>query len=153
MRGWCYGKARKVSCRDSRASGETGSRSSRRVRSQWAASERDPEKGERIFCTGGARPPTEAMTRFIDDYRREYGVESICRVVREALRLPTTSRKHAKLILRAYRLEGSETRFSGKKSSASGMRTRRCMVRARCGCGRGERATLARDAPSPASCV
>ena len=38
-------------------------------------------QGFSIFRTGGARPPTEAMTAFIDDQRNAYGVEPICSVL------------------------------------------------------------------------
>src|SRR5690606_3447350 len=44
-------------------------------------SQRDPPEGLRIFCPGGARPPTEVMVSFIDDHREEYGVEPICAVL------------------------------------------------------------------------
>jgi hypothetical protein len=40
-----------------------------------------PEPSERVFCPGGARPPTQAMIAFIDDQRGAYGVEPICRVL------------------------------------------------------------------------
>ncbi|MGB5201512.1 MAG: IS3 family transposase [Sedimenticolaceae bacterium] len=35
-------------------------------------------KASAPFCPGGARPPTEVMTSFIDEHRKEYGVEPIC---------------------------------------------------------------------------
>ncbi|RIV82257.1 MULTISPECIES: IS3 family transposase [Sphingomonadales] len=38
-------------------------------------------KASAYFCPGGARPPTEAMSGFIDEHREEYGVEPICRVL------------------------------------------------------------------------
>ena len=31
-----------------------------------------------MFRAGGTRPPTEVMVSFIDAYRGQYGVESIC---------------------------------------------------------------------------
>ena len=37
-------------------------------------------QGVSVFCPGGARPPSEAMIAFIDDHRKAYGVEPICRV-------------------------------------------------------------------------
>ena len=41
--------------------------------------ERDPAQGFGVFRPGGARPPTEDLTSFIDAHRGEYGVEPICR--------------------------------------------------------------------------
>ncbi|NML92060.1 MULTISPECIES: IS3 family transposase [unclassified Sphingobium] len=38
-------------------------------------------KASAYFCPGGARPPVQAMTAFIDEHRDEYGVEPICRVL------------------------------------------------------------------------
>ncbi|WP_404713656.1 IS3 family transposase [Sphingomonas sp. MMS24-J13] len=38
-------------------------------------------KASHIFCSGGARPPVQAMITFIDDNRGTYGVEPICRVL------------------------------------------------------------------------
>src|SRR5690606_34033583 len=46
-----------------------------------AAGERDPAQGQRVFCPGGARPPVQAMTAFIDEHRDVYGVEPICKVL------------------------------------------------------------------------
>ena len=46
-----------------------------------AAGQQDPAQGFCIFCPGGARPPVQAMTSFIDEHRGEYGVEPICRVL------------------------------------------------------------------------
>src|SRR5258708_14398641 len=39
--------------------------------------ERDSSQGVSLFCPGGARPPGEAMTAFIDDHREAYGGEPI----------------------------------------------------------------------------
>ena len=38
-------------------------------------------RGQRLcfFCPGGARPQTEVMVSFIDEYRDAYGVEPICK--------------------------------------------------------------------------
>ena len=47
--------------------------------------ERDPAQGVGIFRSGGARPPTEMMVRFIDEHHECVGVESICRQVPIAL--------------------------------------------------------------------
>ncbi|AVA13353.1 MULTISPECIES: IS3 family transposase [Sphingopyxis] len=38
-------------------------------------------KASAYFCPGGARPPVQAMTAFIDEHREVYGVEPICRVL------------------------------------------------------------------------
>ena len=40
---------------------------------------RDPEPSH--FLRGGARPPTVALTAFIDEHRGTYGVEPICSVL------------------------------------------------------------------------
>ncbi|WP_423191167.1 IS3 family transposase [Acidovorax temperans] len=37
-----------------------------------------------FFGPGGARPPSEALKGFIDQYRQAYGVESICKVLQVA---------------------------------------------------------------------
>ncbi|WP_122974993.1 IS3 family transposase [Comamonas thiooxydans] len=37
-----------------------------------------------FFRPGGARPPSEALKGFIDQYRQAYGVESICKVLQVA---------------------------------------------------------------------
>ncbi|MCA3514434.1 MAG: IS3 family transposase [Rhodobacter sp.] len=64
-------------------------------------------KASAYFCAGGARPPVQAMIAFIDDHRRVYGVEPICRVLPIA---PSTYHAHAsrrgdpaKLSIRARR--------------------------------------------------
>jgi putative transposase len=44
-----------------------------------APSQRDPAQGQRVFCPGGARPPVQAMTAFINEHRDVYGVEPPCR--------------------------------------------------------------------------
>ncbi|MEE3627813.1 IS3 family transposase [Nitrospirillum sp. BR 11752] len=38
-------------------------------------------KASAYFCPGGARPPVQAMIRFIADHRDVYGVEPICKVL------------------------------------------------------------------------
>ncbi|PPT92179.1 IS3 family transposase [Xanthomonas arboricola] len=38
-------------------------------------------KASAYFCPGGARPPVQAMTEFIDEHRQVYGVEPICRAL------------------------------------------------------------------------
>ena len=57
-----------------------------------AAGQRDSAEGVGVFCEGGARPPIEAMIAFIDDHRKVYGVEPICRVLPIA---PSTYHDHA----------------------------------------------------------
>ena len=46
-----------------------------------APGQRDPAQGVGVFCPGGARPPTQVMTSFIDAEREAYGVEPICGVL------------------------------------------------------------------------
>src|SRR3712207_5717147 len=46
-----------------------------------APGKRDPPEGVGLFRPGGARPPLEAMTAFVDDHRETYGVEPIRRVL------------------------------------------------------------------------
>ncbi|WP_374944710.1 IS3 family transposase [Sphingomonas sp.] len=48
-------------------------------------------KASAYFAPGGARPPVPAMIAFIDDYRDDYGVEPICRVLPIA---PSTYHEH-----------------------------------------------------------
>ncbi|MDT8278589.1 IS3 family transposase [Roseomonas gilardii subsp. gilardii] len=48
-------------------------------------------KASAYFCPGGARPPVQAMIAFIDEYRGDYGVEPICRVLPIA---PSTYHEH-----------------------------------------------------------
>ncbi|MEP0171825.1 MULTISPECIES: IS3 family transposase [Pseudomonadota] len=38
-------------------------------------------KASAYFCSGGARPPTEAMISFIDEHRSVLGVEPICKLL------------------------------------------------------------------------
>ena len=60
--------------------------------SRTAPGERDSAQSQRIFCPGGARPPTQAMIAFITEYRDIYGVEPIGKVLPIA---PSTYRLHA----------------------------------------------------------
>jgi len=69
---------------DSRGHDQRGSR--------VAPGERDSAQSQRIFCPGGARPPTQALIAFINEHRDIYGVEPICRVLPIA---PSTHRLHA----------------------------------------------------------
>jgi hypothetical protein len=73
------------------------------------------------------------MVKYIDDRRGEYGVESICRVIREELRLSTTSRRHARAIRPADLPEFSGMLFSARRSARSGRTTSRSMEHGRCG--------------------
>jgi putative transposase len=41
------------------------------------------EDGERVFRGRGARPPTQVIVAYIDAYKCEFGVEPICRVLRD----------------------------------------------------------------------
>ena len=54
--------------------------------------QRDLEAGQRVFRTGGARPPTEVMKGFIDTHRTAHGVEPICKVLQIT---PSGYRRHA----------------------------------------------------------
>jgi len=56
-----------------------------------SAGQRDPAQGKRLFCDGGARPPVQAMSAFIDDHRGAHGVEPICKVLPIA---PSTYHAH-----------------------------------------------------------
>ncbi|XRI72603.1 IS3 family transposase [Acidithiobacillus montserratensis] len=47
-----------------------------------------------FFCPGGARPPSQALKGFVDQYRGDYGVEPICKVLQMA---PSGYRRHAAL--------------------------------------------------------
>src|SRR5690554_4327672 len=69
-------QARRGSDRAGRPAEGAGAREPR-----TAAGQRDPAQGVGIFCPGGARPPVQAMTAFIDEHRASYGVEPICRVL------------------------------------------------------------------------
>src|SRR5690606_3576265 len=92
-----YGLGRRArSCRGSRSlNGRFASfvrpmRSCARVRA--VARHRFEGWPERLFCDGGARPPTGAMIAFVDAHRDAYGVEPICRVLPIA---PSTWHEHA----------------------------------------------------------
>ena len=37
--------------------------------------------GERVFCKGGTRPPSQTTIQFIEDRRGNQGAEPICRVL------------------------------------------------------------------------
>ena len=78
-----------------------------------APGQRDPE--ERLgFLRGGARPPLEAMTRYIDEHRDTFGVEPICRALAIA---PSTY--YAAKVAAARRPGRSATRSSSRASAAS----------------------------------
>jgi transposase InsO family protein/transposase-like protein len=49
-------------------------------------------KLQRVFCPGGARPPTQVLRDFIDRHRTTFGVEPICKVLQVA---PSGYRRHA----------------------------------------------------------
>src|SRR5512143_1126607 len=70
------GGARRPACRRSRAAQGAGAREPR-----VAPRQRNSAQGLSLFCPGGARPPIQAMIAFIDDHRRVYGVEPICKVL------------------------------------------------------------------------
>src|SRR6266852_9988024 len=72
-------RPREASRSDDRRATTTEAARTRELRA--AARERDPEEGIGVFRAGGARPPSEVMTRFIDEHREAYGVEPICEVL------------------------------------------------------------------------
>src|SRR5690606_19979695 len=47
------------------------------------AGERDPQDCVSVFRGGGARPQTQVIVAYIDAYREEFGVEPICRVLKD----------------------------------------------------------------------
>ena len=57
---------------------------------------------EHLSCSGGTRPPVQAMNAFIDDHRAAHGVESICNVLQVA-----PSSYYARLAIRADPTKGS----------------------------------------------
>ena len=69
----------------------------REVGARAAQDQRDPEAGQRVFCPGGARPPSQEVNAFIDEHHARLGVEPICRALqvapsayhRDAARQPT----------------------------------------------------------------
>ena len=70
----------------------TGTHQSARTRVPRVAScQRNSAQGQRVFCSGGARPPMETMICFVDAYRAKHGVEPICRVIEIA---PSTYHAH-----------------------------------------------------------
>src|SRR5215218_1704907 len=72
-------RSRAATRTDDRRAAATEAARTRGFRTQ--ASERDPPQGLGVFCTGGARPPTQVMVTFIDQHRTAYGVEPICDVL------------------------------------------------------------------------
>lgn len=46
----------------------------------------NPENGERIFRSDGARPPAEVLKALIGQHRHPFGVEPTCKVLRIARR-------------------------------------------------------------------
>jgi putative transposase len=49
-----------------------------------APRQRDPQTGQRVFRTGGARPPTQVVRDFIDTHLATHGVEPICKLLQVA---------------------------------------------------------------------
>ena len=72
---------------DERTRPQTARARQRRVE----AGERDPQDGVRVFCPGGARPPSQVMVAYIDAHRDRFGVEPICAVLPIA---PSTYFRH-----------------------------------------------------------
>ena len=96
-----------------------------------ASSERHSAHGVRVFCPGGARPPTQVMVRYIDDHKDRFGVEPICAVLPIA---PSTyyeqkAREHdpdatAGACDSRRGAEAARSSASGTRTSASTVRTR-----------------------------
>ncbi|WP_156473185.1 IS3 family transposase [Pseudorhodoferax sp. Leaf265] len=53
-----------------------------------------------FFGPGGARPPTEVVKAFIDQHRKAFGVEPLCKVLQVA---PSAYRRHAALLREPHR--------------------------------------------------
>ena len=73
------------------------------------------------------------MIAFIDQEREQYGVESICRVLREALRQSTTSRRRESETPCACRRGIVQTRSCARRYDGSGRTTSESMELVRCG--------------------
>ena len=73
------------------------------------------------------------MVDYIDDRREVYGVELICRVLREALRRPTMKPKLRKLILQGSLRELYVTPNCERRFCDSGVTTLKFMSSAKCG--------------------
>ncbi|NIQ91913.1 MAG: IS3 family transposase [Deltaproteobacteria bacterium] len=86
-------------------------------------------KASAYFAPGGARPPTETMTAFIDDHRDAYGVEPICSVLPIApstyyeqkarqvdpSRLPERARRDAVLMVKIERVWNENRQVYGAR--------------------------------------
>jgi len=75
------GKAGRDRPRDAGRANKHGTRETQGIgagESGTEAQQRDIAQGISFFRPGGARPRTEMMATFIDEHRREYGVEPIC---------------------------------------------------------------------------
>ena len=66
---------------------DTGTRGPRAAQGQ-----RDPEAGERVLRSGGARLPPQVVKAFVDEHRGRLGVEPICSTLQVA---PSAYRRHA----------------------------------------------------------
>ncbi len=108
----------------------------RRTRSSGA---RMRSEGSGRFLRGGARPPTEKMTKFIDDHKETFGVEPMCAVLPIAyLPPPRLGLLHART--RDQELEAEIKRIYNENTSTA------C---ARSGSNSTAKDDRWRDAPSP----
>lgn len=60
--------------------------------SRAQAGQRDPQGRQRFFRPGGTRPPLEVIWSLIDEHRKAFGVEPLCRVLQVS---PSAYRRHA----------------------------------------------------------
>lgn len=60
--------------------------------SRAQAGQRDPQGRQRFFRPGGTRPPFEVIWSLIDEHRKAFGVEPLCRVLQVS---PSAYRRHA----------------------------------------------------------
>ena len=112
-----------------------------------APGQRDSAQGVGIFCSGGARPPVQAMIAFIDDQRAVHGVEPICKVLpiapstyhahvaqrRDPLRLSARARRDAALKIEVRRVFEANFRVYGvrkvwRQLQREGFDVARCTV-------------------------
>ncbi|TPG16470.1 IS3 family transposase [Sphingomonas koreensis] len=104
-------------------------------------------KASAYFCSGGARPPVQAMIAFIDDQRAVHGVEPICKVLpiapstyhahvaqrRDPLRLSARARRDVALRVEVRRVFDANFRVYGvrkvwRQLQREGFDVARCTV-------------------------
>jgi hypothetical protein len=72
LRNWVRGRRPRKTARGSKRSNP---------RPRAAPGQRDPAQSICAFCSGGARPPVQAMIALIADHRAAFGVEPVCRAL------------------------------------------------------------------------